>query len=249
MAAYHLFPTAMSVNRSSSQVRNLRAMFENSASTPTESTSPDRGRSNGHLSPGPGGERPLSKVRSSFVSVEPGSQSPAMELDPEKTKQEYTARQESSAGLRRESFSFDQAGDSGAIASLKKTITQEEERRGSNPFVAETIPEAAIEATPAVATPAVEAKDYLAAGQLAHAVDEKPDSKLKNATSASPAAESDAPSSPAPAAMTLPSDDMPADNPDKPVSVATSPRCRQKLIPIAGIWRARRGGFYATFGS
>lgn len=225
--AYLNVPTAMSVNRSNSQVRNLLAMFENNNNnnhTSTDSTSPDRGRSNGHLSPSSNGDRPLSKVRSSFVSVEhgiPTSPSPAMEIDPQKTKEEYQSRQESSASLRRHSFSLDESKDGNALANLRQSMSQEEERRGSDPMVAETIPEAAIEQTPAATTPAVEAKDYMAAGHVAHGNGDLPQSKLRDEVSADDMAEngdaSPSTDSDKPQAMTLPVDDMPADNPDKPV--------------------------------
>ncbi|KAG9543100.1 hypothetical protein KCU97_g21870, partial [Aureobasidium melanogenum] len=196
----------------------------NTTSTSTDSTSPDCGRSNGHLSPASNGDRPLSKVRSSFVSVEhgsPSSPSPAMDIDPQKTKDEYQSRQqESSASLRRHSFSLDDG--SNAVANLRQSMTQEEERRGSNPMVAETIPEAAIEQTPAVTTPAVEAKDYMAAGQIAHGNSDMPQSKLRDEVSAEdvvePATATQTSDSKAAQPMTLPADDMPADNPDKPVS-------------------------------
>ncbi|KAG9677335.1 hypothetical protein KCU95_g16427, partial [Aureobasidium melanogenum] len=204
-------------------------MFENNNSnnttaTTADSTSPDRGRSNGHLSPASNVDRPLSKVRSSFVSVEHGSPSsptPAMDIDPQKTKDEYQSRQqESSASLRRHSFSLDDG--SNAITNLRQSMTQEEERRGSNPMVAETIPEAAIEQTPAVTTPAVEAKDYMAAGQIAHGNNEMPQSKLRDEVSAEdvaePATATQTSETKAAQPMTLPADDMPADNPDKPVS-------------------------------
>ena len=226
--AYLSVPTAMSPNRSSSQVRNLLAMFENNNNnsptntTHADSTSPDRGRSNGHLSPASNGDRPLSKVRSSFVSVEhgiPSSPTPAMDIDPQKTKEEYQSRQESSASLRRHSFSLDEGSD--AMAKLKQSMSQESERRGSNPMVAETIPEAAIEQTPAATTPAVEAKDYMAAGQMAQANNDIPQSKLRDEVSvndvATPADTTQTSDSPASQPMTLPTDDMPADNPDKPV--------------------------------
>ncbi|KEQ74544.1 hypothetical protein M436DRAFT_71960 [Aureobasidium namibiae CBS 147.97] len=165
-------------------------MFENNNNSPNnttthaDSTSPDRGRSNGHLSPASNGDRPLSKVRSSFVSVEhgiPSSPTPAMDIDPQKTKEEYQSRQESSASLRRHSFSLDEGSD--AIANLRQSMSQESERRGSNPLVAETIPEAAIEQTPAATTPAVEAKDYMAAGQIAQANSDMPQSKLREEVS------------------------------------------------------------------
>ncbi|KAI5254048.1 hypothetical protein E4T42_02597 [Aureobasidium subglaciale] len=218
----------MSVNRSNSQVRNLLAMFENNNNNNTtcsDSTSPDRGRSNGHLSPASNGDRPLSKVRSSFVSVEhgtPSSPSPAMNIDPQKTKEEYTQsrQQESSASLRRHSFSHDDSSD--AVANIRQSMSQEEERRGSNPLVAETIPEAAIEQTPTATTPAVEAKDYLAAGEVAHSTNAMPQSKLRDEVAAdhvdASATTNHATESNDARPMTLPTDDMPADNPDKPIS-------------------------------
>jgi hypothetical protein len=241
--AYLPVPTAMSGNRSSSQVRNLLAMFENNnnntTTTTSDSTSPDRGRSNGHLSPASNGDRPLSKVRSSFVSVEhgiPTSPSPAMDIDPQKTKDEYRSRQESSASLRRHSFSLDEGSD--AVANLRQSMSQESERRGSNPMVAETIPEAAIEQTPTVTTPAVEAKDYMAAGQMAHANGDMPQSKLRDEVSpndvAGPADDTtQTTGSAASQSMTLPADDLPADNPDKPVRSQTrsSLFADAKLVP------------------
>jgi hypothetical protein len=229
--AYLSVPTAMSGNRSSSQVRNLLAMFENNNNNNTsptnpDSTSPDRGRSNGHLSPASNGDRPLSKVRSSFVSVEhgiPTSPSPAMDIDPQKTKDEYRSRQESSASLRRHSFSLDESSD--AVATLRQSMSQESERRGSNPMVAETIPEAAIEQTPTASTPAVEAKDYMAAGQIAHANGDMPQSKLRDEVSPSdvtgPADTTQTTDSATSDSKTQSADDMPADNPDKPVRSQT----------------------------
>lgn len=88
-------------------------------------------------------------------------------------------------------------------------------------MVAETIPEAAIEQTPAVTTPAVEAKDYMAAGQMAQASSDMPQSKLRDEVSANDVAEPtdtiQTTDSPASQRKTPPTDDMPADNPDKPV--------------------------------
>jgi hypothetical protein len=214
--AYLSVPAAMSSeHRSSSQVRNLMAMFESNAPA-TDDSPPDRGRSNGHLSPAPNDDRPLSKVRSSFVSVEHGIPTSSMntDIDPQKAKEDHQGRQESSAGLRRASFSMDENRDGDAIAQLRKTMTQEEERRDSNPMVAETIPEAAIEQTPAATTPAVEAKDYMAAGQLSQgSVDHAP-SKLRDGLSAdAPSEHYDASELDKPTT----SPDTAADNPDKPV--------------------------------
>lgn len=216
--------TVMTQNRSSCDVRSLRAMFENQ-----ETTSPDtRGRSpNGHTP----AERPLSKVRSNFVSVEPtkssvsastsvsssasnnadASTDGAMDIDIEKTKAQHGERISTTASFRREEFSFNEANNGGAINTLKKTVSGEGERRASNPNIYEIIPEAAIEATPAQ-TPAVEAKDYMAAG--VHQAKDKDnnvgDKSVQDLGSNLKA-------------MTLPGpdeSDMPADNPDKPVTGA-----------------------------
>lgn len=187
-----------------------------------ENTSPDdRGRSpNGH-SPAPN-DRPLSKVRSNFVSVEPSNPNPtpsgasgAMDIDIEKTKAQHGERSASTASFRREEFSFNEANNSSAINDLKKTVSGEEERRESNPNIYETIPENAIEATPAATTPAVEARDYMAAGE--HQTQDKGDEEKTIQEVGSKLKE-----------MTLPADDAPADNsselppdnPDKPVTSA-----------------------------
>ncbi|GAB7355369.1 hypothetical protein MBLNU459_g5893t1 [Dothideomycetes sp. NU459] len=222
----------MSVNRSSSGVRSLAAMFENQ----DPSSSPDvRGRSpNGHLSSSANGDRPLSKVRASFVAVEPSNAPVPDQIDPDKSKAENEQRQEpreSTASFRRQSFSLDDSQDSFAIAALKKTISGEEERRASNPFIHETIPEAAIEQTP-VETPAVEAKDYMAAGDLAEsskdAEMEAAGSKLKGMTLADDndnndgdnAAPQDGTAQSGSVEPPPPTQDLPVEDPDKPVSAA-----------------------------
>lgn len=199
-------------------------MFENQ----DQSSHDVRGRSpNGHLSSSANGDRPLSKVRSSFVAVEPSNNTPvADQIDPEKSKIENEKRnssRESTASFRRQSFSLDESQDSLAIANLKKTISHESERRASNPFITETIPEAAIEQTP-VETPAVEAKDYMAAGEIAKSKrDEVVDgagSKLKDMTIADDDdALAEASDEDKPVEAQQPQD-LPAEHPDKPVSAA-----------------------------
>ena len=117
-----------SEHRSSSAVRNLRSLFENK-----DPTSPDtRGRSpNGIGSDKENAERRASKVRASFVSVKPmaGVGQNGAEL-----------KRESSAGLRRGSFS-----EADGMAELKKTVSEEHVRRERDSKVKEAVPEAAVE--------------------------------------------------------------------------------------------------------
>ncbi|KAK8195996.1 hypothetical protein M8818_007147 [Zalaria obscura] len=203
----------MSIQRSSSGVRTLRAMFENNEETNSQNT---RGTSpNGDLSPMPNGDRRTSRVRASFVSVDPSG---GMEIDPEQTKHAHEQRT-STADLRRESMSLDVNDDNAALERIRSTIDDEREERRESRIISETIPEAAIEQTPA-ATPAVEAKDYLAAGNLAHGKevespfeDDKPETPIKKDKDEGVANVSSRLKE-----MTLPDEDMPASNPDKPVS-------------------------------
>lgn len=128
-----------------------------------------------------------------------------MDIDIEKTKAQHEERQ-STASFRREEFSLDEAKDSAVIAELKKTVSRESERRASHPeLYAETVPEAAIEATPALTTPAVEAKDYMAAGELQQTHNDNNDKSDEEVHEAGSKLRE----------MTLP-----GDNPDKPVSAA-----------------------------
>ncbi|KAJ4286667.1 hypothetical protein N0V90_012919 [Kalmusia sp. IMI 367209] len=117
-----------------SGVRNLRAMFENQ----TAAASPEpRGRS-------PAGSgtndvnRPTSKVRASFVSVEPSGT--PKELGTTKGVSINTPQAQ-----RRESFSVsDDSGDV-AVSELKKVVSDEKEERRKSVAVDETIPEQAVE--------------------------------------------------------------------------------------------------------
>lgn len=129
-----------SENRSSSGVRNLRSIFEDKASL--DSQSPDsRGRSpNSHVSSdkenAAGLNRPTSKVRASFVPVDAVAGSENMSaavMDGGEDGAEL--KRESSAGLRRGSFS--EIDGDGALTRLKKTVSEEIERN--------VIPEAALE--------------------------------------------------------------------------------------------------------
>jgi hypothetical protein len=112
-------------------VRNLRAMFE-SQNAPTSSPEP-RGRS-------PAGSatsdanRPTSKVRASFVSVEPGA------------NRDLSAKGASTHTLqphRRESFSV--SGESSGLADLKQAISDERDERKNSVAVDEAVPEQAVE--------------------------------------------------------------------------------------------------------
>ncbi|GAB7338333.1 hypothetical protein MBLNU457_4642t1 [Dothideomycetes sp. NU457] len=184
-------------HRSSSGVRTLAAMFENQESTSSEA----RGRSPNGLSVAEG-ERPLSKVRSSFIAVdEPNN---AFEINPEDSKAAAEGRT-STASLRRESMSLDETEHKDALQEVKDTVEGEKEARRQSAIIPETVPENAVSATPTTTTPAVEAKDYMAAGDLNEAKPEDAEvedtgSKLK--------------------AMTLPEDDTPVANPDKPTTSA-----------------------------
>jgi len=120
--------------RANSGVRNLRAMFENqnAASSPEP-----RGRS-------PAGSgiddinRPTSKVRASFVSVEPSIA--AKDLGTTKG-----VSINSPQAQRRESFSVSEGSTDVAPADLKKVVSEEKEQREKSIVVEETIPEQAVE--------------------------------------------------------------------------------------------------------
>ncbi|KAL9078985.1 MAG: hypothetical protein Q9157_002084 [Trypethelium eluteriae] len=148
----------MSNNRSSSGVRNLRAMFENKDDDVSESRSRSPAGSTASEN------RRTSKVRASFVSVEPGSSQMDTEVP-------------SSASARRESFSLSESQDSDKIAELKKTVSQEKEERKQSK-AAETIPESAIETTPSP-SPAIRPRKEKAMGDFVN----KAGTGLKNTAS------------------------------------------------------------------
>lgn len=155
----------MSTERASSAVRNLRSLFENKASE----NSPDiRGRSPGLLSRREDNKSPsslpprTSRIRASFVAVEPRFNMAASEETPSKPAEvtENTAselRRESSKGVRRASFSDNKDGV--AAGALRETISTEQARRDEDSTVGETIPESAIES--AAPTPMVEVDQQL----------------------------------------------------------------------------------------
>ncbi|OAG10566.1 uncharacterized protein CC84DRAFT_489393 [Paraphaeosphaeria sporulosa] len=141
-------PFAVTTHRSMSGnnagVRNLRAMFE---SQNAASSSPEpRGRS-------PAGSatsdanRPTSKVRASFVSVEPHAAGAAKELGTTKGVSTNTPHAQ-----RRESFSV--SGESSDVADLKQAISEEKEERKKSIAVDEAVPEQAVETRESSRAPA-----------------------------------------------------------------------------------------------
>lgn len=190
-----------SSERSHSAVRNLRNIFENKATTDTDTAAADtRGRSPaaGRLSNLDANGRPLSKVRASFVAVEP-PQIPIQDAAADMASP--PAGRESSIAARRASFSMDPNNKS-AIAEMKQDLQDEQIRRSSNPNV-ETIPEGALNS--AATTPAVEPREDQAMGDVSHAA-----SKLSQMTVA-PGNENEPPADPS---------SEPPMNPDKPTTGA-----------------------------
>ncbi|KAH7270509.1 uncharacterized protein BKA55DRAFT_533104 [Fusarium redolens] len=118
-----------------SQVKNLRAMFENKGDT----SPPDRGRSSGASTPvqgsGTGNSgtespvRPLSKVRTSFVAIEKDGRI-GLRRDPS---------HESSVSRRR--LSMDTDAESVSTIPDKPSASLEDAPRASKPFFQEAIPE------------------------------------------------------------------------------------------------------------
>lgn len=123
-------------DRQSSGVRNLRAMFENSTAASPE----PRGRSPGARLDADG-NRPPSKVRASFVSVEPHAHL-VRDLGATKGTAEGV---NSPAAHRRESFSVSEDVDAGAVAELKRVVSEEKEARKNSEVIEEAIPEQAVE--------------------------------------------------------------------------------------------------------
>jgi len=173
-----------SSERSHSAVRNLRNIFETKATTDTD-TADTRGRSPaaGRLSNLDANGRPLSKVRASFVAVEP-PQIPIQDAVADMASP--SAGRASSMAARRASFSMDPDNKS-AIADLKQDLQDEQFRRSSNPNI-EAIPEGALES--AASTPAIESREDQAMGDISHAA-----SKLSQMTVA-PGNENEPPMNP-----------------------------------------------------
>ncbi|GKU03106.1 hypothetical protein FLAG1_05588 [Fusarium langsethiae] len=113
-----------------SQVKNLRAMFENKGDT-----SPERGRSSGASTPVQGtsvvseSPRPLSKVRTNFVAIEKDGRI-GLQRDPS---------HESSVSRRR--LSMDTDAESVSTVPDRPSASLEDAPRGNKPFFQEDIPE------------------------------------------------------------------------------------------------------------
>jgi hypothetical protein len=122
----------------SNGVRNLRAMFENS----NAAASPEpRGRSPvDHSGPGDSDDRPRSKVRASFVPVEPPPTSAYTPTDLGQTK---GTPSNSTMAHRRESFSISEDRPD-ELADLKKIVTEEKEERSKSVAIPEAVPEQAV---------------------------------------------------------------------------------------------------------
>ncbi|KAE8442745.1 hypothetical protein EG329_002885 [Mollisiaceae sp. DMI_Dod_QoI] len=121
-------------------VRNLRAMFENKDPSP-----PDRGRSPGESAGGAStgtSPRPLSKVRTNFVTVERNGQV-GLGLRRETSGEPSMAK-------RRESFSIDEEDHPKQTAERKQSIATEMEARKNSTVISDTIPEMAVETPPPV---------------------------------------------------------------------------------------------------
>ncbi|KAF2648302.1 hypothetical protein K491DRAFT_699023 [Lophiostoma macrostomum CBS 122681] len=120
--------------RQSSGVRNLRAMFEKPGAASPE----PRGRS-------PGGRfdaddnRPPSKVRASFVSVDA-----PVPRDLGAIKGTVDGINSPQAH-RRESFSVSEDASGDAVAELKRVVSEEKEARKNSQVIAEAVPEQAVE--------------------------------------------------------------------------------------------------------
>lgn len=140
----------MTEARSSSGVRNLRAMFENNsanASPEPRGRSPSR-RLNTDVN------RPTSKVKASFISVVPPTGltspvSPSGLVSPTLGTTKGTEHNSLDA-QRRESFSVDPGAE--AVAELKKVVSEEKEARKNSNLVDEVIPEQAVESREPSAT-------------------------------------------------------------------------------------------------
>lgn len=123
----------------SNGVRNLRAMFENG----NAAASPEpRGRSpTDNAAATDAQERPKSKVRASFVSVEPTvAHPPTASTDLGQTK---GTPSNSVAATRRESFRVSQ-DKTDELAELKKAVSEEKEQRRQSVAIPEAVPEQAV---------------------------------------------------------------------------------------------------------
>ncbi|KAL1582541.1 hypothetical protein WHR41_08694 [Cladosporium halotolerans] len=152
----------MPEQRSSSAVRNLRTLFENKANQDNDDDA--RGRSpSGRFNAADANGRPLSKVRASFINVQHPIMDPAASSPPKHEPTSH-AKRASAFEARTQSFtSNDIPAD--AISALKKEISNERERRSSDPNIVDT--EGAMESV--ASTPAVEVREDQAMGVIDHA--------------------------------------------------------------------------------
>ncbi|KAF2275808.1 uncharacterized protein EI97DRAFT_433751 [Westerdykella ornata] len=142
----------MTENRANSGVRNLRAMFESqsAASSPEpRGRSPSR-RINADTT------RPTSKVKASFVSVEPSASFPQTLGTAKATVDGLSSANSQRGGTS--SISKD-LGDEG-VQELKKVVSQEKDARESVTAVEHAVPEQAIESREASpASPSIKAPE------------------------------------------------------------------------------------------
>ncbi|CCD49030.1 hypothetical protein ACHAPC_003845 [Botrytis cinerea] len=141
-----------------SNIKNLRAMFEQNNKEASVSP-PDRGRSSGEytlFSPGSSTTppRPLSKVRTSFVTVERGAQQAGQAIQLGLKRQDSNSEPSMASGgsmaRRRTSFSLDEQSHPKETEERKKSISEEFEARKASIMVDELIPESALAETPAL---------------------------------------------------------------------------------------------------
>lgn len=202
----------------SNGVRNLRAMFENS----NAAASPEpRGRSPvDHSAPGDNDDRPRSKVRASFVPVEP-SLPPTSAYTPTDLGQTKGTPSNSTVAHRRESFSISEDRPE-ELADLKKIVSDEKEERAKSLAIPEAVPEQAVASRESSLSAPLDRKaeekestDMPRASDLAEAsepqAEQTPTQPEENAVD-------DAEISPMPSPQQIPA--QPAENPDKPTTGA-----------------------------
>lgn len=138
----------------SNGVRNLRAMFENSNSASPE----PRGRSPVDAALSDSSDRPRSRVRASFVPVEPPPTSAPRDPSTDLGQTKGTPSN-SVAAHRRESFRVSQDRPD-ELAELKKAVSEEKEERRQSIAVPEAVPEQAVESRESsIPAPPIRAED------------------------------------------------------------------------------------------
>ncbi|RMZ72278.1 elongation factor G mitochondrial [Pyrenophora seminiperda CCB06] len=143
LARHHLADNTLTIASShfsmSNGVRNLRAMFENSNSASPE----PRGRSPVDAALSDSSDRPRSRVRASFVPVEPPPTSAPRDSSTDLGQTKGTPSNTVHAH-RRESFRVSQDKPD-ELAELKKAVSEEKEERRQSVAVPEAVPEQAVE--------------------------------------------------------------------------------------------------------